>query len=108
MSCTLTTNQVLDESKDVTRRLGWWFLKPGDRLQLCRKCMGRKPGEPLERLKVVEVVSTRPEPLSEITADDVRREGFPGKTPAEFVAMFCEHMKVEPTRTINRIEWKYV
>jgi len=32
MSFSMTTQAVLDETKTVTRRLGWDFLKPGDLL----------------------------------------------------------------------------
>lgn len=55
MSVSLTEQAVLERRKTVTRRLGWRFLKPGDRLTLCRKVMGRKPGEPLVRICDVEV-----------------------------------------------------
>lgn len=108
MSCALTTKQVEAEEKDVTRRLGWWNLKVGERIQLCEKCMGRGPDEPLVRLKVVEVISTRAEKLNAITQDDVRREGFPDKTPAQFIEMFCYAMRCKPDQIVNRIEWKYV
>lgn len=33
MSFMLTRKQVLDQTKDVTRRNGWAFLKPGDLIQ---------------------------------------------------------------------------
>ncbi len=45
ISFSLTERQFMDKSKTVTRRLGWKFLKPGDRLMGCRKCMGLKPGD---------------------------------------------------------------
>jgi hypothetical protein len=56
MSVALTEGAVRNHTKTVTRRLGWKFLKPGDRLTLCRKVMGRKKGEPLVRIAEVEVV----------------------------------------------------
>lgn len=108
ISASLTTSQILNETKDVTRRLGWCHIKAGDRLQVCRKCQGLKKGEKPEKLKVIEVVSARREPLDAITADDVRREGFPGMTPASFVAMFCEHMRCQPDQEVTRIEFKYI
>jgi len=82
MSVSITEQAVRDRTKTVTRRLGWRFLKPGDRLTLCRKVMGRKHGEPLERIAEVEVVSVRREPLFAMTDDDVEREAVP---------MFDEH-----------------
>ena len=46
ISFSLTTPQFRDGTKDVTRRLGWTFLKPGDRLCAVVKAMGLKKGEP--------------------------------------------------------------
>ncbi|WP_236949366.1 hypothetical protein [Mycolicibacterium goodii] len=109
MSVMLTESQVVARTKDVTRRMGWFFLNPGDRLTLCRKAMGRKRGEPLVRLVDVEVVSVRREPLDSITAEDVVREGFPGMTPREFVAFFCSsHKGCRPDSVVTRIEWRYL
>lgn len=45
MSFMLTKEQVLNQTKDVTRRNGWAFLKPGDLIQPVEKCMGLKKGE---------------------------------------------------------------
>jgi len=50
MSVSFTEQAVRERRKTVTRCKGWLFLKPGDRLMLCRKVMGRKPGEPLVRI----------------------------------------------------------
>ncbi len=123
MSCALTTPQVRARTKTVTRRLGWWDLKVGERVQLCEKCMGRKKGEPLVRLAVVEVVSTRPEPLIAIAhpetgPDEVEREGFPWwrDDPGAFVSFFlASHAKdpktkkaTTPETLVNRIEWRFV
>ncbi len=109
ISCMLTEQQILDRTKDVTRRDGWAFLKPGDRLRAVRKCMGLKKGEKQVQLAVIEVVSVRRERLGEITQEDVVREGFPDMTPAEFCAMFRKHHKgVISTSMITRIEFKYV
>lgn len=44
MSVALTERAVIERRKTVTRRLGWVFLKPGDRLTLCRKVMGQALG----------------------------------------------------------------
>jgi hypothetical protein len=107
MSVSLTEQAVVERRKTVTRRLGWKFLKPGDRLTLCRKVMGRKPGEPLVRLADVEVVSVRREPLYLVTDDDVRREGFPW-TPLRFVQFFTDHMGGWPEQEVTRIEWRYL
>lgn len=37
MSFALTTDQVKDRVKTVTRRNGWWFLKPGDIVNAVKK-----------------------------------------------------------------------
>ncbi|MCB1622304.1 MAG: hypothetical protein KDI44_16375 [Thiothrix sp.] len=103
----MTTRQVMAETKDITRRFGWWFLKPGDRIQAVEKAMGLKKGEKINRLKLIEVVSTRSEPLNTITPEDVIREGFPGWTPEQFVQMRVDHYRINPDRAVNRIEFRY-
>jgi hypothetical protein len=108
MSVSLTEDAVRSRDKTVTRRLGWRFLKPGDRLTLCRKVMGRKPGEPLVRLAEVEVVDVRRQPLRSIWPTDVRREGFANLTPVQFVEFFCSHMCCDPDTVVTRIEWRYM
>lgn len=108
MSVYLTEPQVRARTKTVTRRLGWTFLKPGDRLTLCRKVMGRKVGEPLVRIAEVEVVSVQREQLFEVTDDDVTREGFPYMNRWEFVDFFREHMRCSVLDEVTRIEWRYL
>lgn len=110
MSVSLTEQAVRERRKTVTRRLGWRFLKPGDRLTLCRKVMGRKTGEPLERICDVEVVQVLRQPLSDIRLelDGTRLEGFPTWSPNQFIAFFCEHMKCLPGTVVTRIEWRYL
>lgn len=108
MSVSLTEQAVVERRKTVTRRLGWTFLKPGDRLTLCRKVMGRKPGESLVRLAEVEVVSVRRERLAAITPNDVQREGFNGWGRWDFVVFFAEHMRCAGSTEVTRIEWRYL
>ncbi len=108
ISFALTTDQVRARSKTVTRRLRWLKLKAGDRLQAVVKGMGLKPGETVDRICVIEVVSVRREPLNDIEAADVRREGFPTMTRREFIEMFCRNMKCDATTIVTRIEFKYV
>jgi hypothetical protein len=119
MSFALTTAQILERSKDVTRRMGWEFLKVGDLLQPVRKCMGLRPGEKIEKLGgPIRVVSLRRERLDRMVTDldygfqEVRREGFgmhPLKSyPSNFVAMFIEtHKGCAPESVITRIEFSY-
>ena len=108
ISCQLTTQQIIDRAKLVTRRLGWKNLKRGDLLQICEKCMGLKKGEKLRKLAVVRVVSVRREPLYKITKEDCVLEGFPDLLPAQFVAMFSVHMRCFPHVIVTRIEWQYL
>lgn len=116
MSVSHTEDAVVAREKTVTRRLGWRFLKPGDRLCLVRKAMGRRAGEPLVRLAEGEVVSVRREPLEAMTHEDVREGGdyLPlvqdmGETYADaFVRWFSKAFGCAPDADVTRIEWRYL
>jgi hypothetical protein len=122
MSVAMTTDAVIERRKTVTRRRGWWLdknerrlLKVGDRLTLCRKVQGRKPGEPIERLAEVEVISVEREHLSNVThfpdygAVEMEREGFPGMDPARFINdYFVDAQGFDPDDLVTRIEWRYL
>lgn len=107
MSVALTEDAVRERRKTVTRRLGWRFLRAGDRLTLCRKVMGRRAGEPLVRIAEVEVVSVRRERLFAVTDDDAALEGFAPDRWA-FVEFFATHMKCSYSDVVTRIEWRYL
>ena len=100
MSFALTTAQLLDGSKTVTRRVGWANLKPGDRLKAVRKAMGLRLGEKVDVLAEIEVISVRRERLDEITIEDCIDEGFPKHSPTRFVEMFCSHMSIKDRRPL--------
>lgn len=109
MSVAFTEQAVVERRKTVTRRKGWTFLKPGDRLTLCRKVMGRKQGEPLVRIAEVEVVSVIRSPL--ITASsrlELAREGCGHLTFHEFYKAYFEPQGIRPTDNVTRIEWRYL
>lgn len=116
MSVAFTEDAVRERRKTVTRRKGWLFLKPGDRLTLCRKVMGRKPGEPLVRIADVEVVSVRREPLRDVVEPgELTKEGFPEwDTPDdawgafEFVQRYFTPQGIDPLDDVTRIEWRYL
>lgn len=114
ISVTLTEAAVIARTKTVTRRLGWRFLTPGDRLTLCRKVMGRRRPdgtvEPLVRLAEVQVIHVRREPLDAISGEDVGREGFPqwSTAPQRFVDFFITHMGCQSDTMVTRIEWRYL
>lgn len=108
MSFALTTDQVRARTKTVTRRFGWWFLKPGDRVWAVEKSQGLKKGETVRRLALIEVVSVRREPLYAITQADVVAEGFPHWTPPDFIDFLVGHYGCRRSDPINRIEFKYL
>lgn len=108
MSFALTTGQFRRREKWVTRRLGWWFLRPGDVVMGVEKGMGLRRGETVVRLGLIRIVSVRAEPLAVITAADVVAEGFPDKDPEWFIDMFCHHNRVTPETVVNRIEFAYI
>lgn len=121
MSVAFTEDAVRSRSKTVTRRKGWWedkagrrILMPGNRLTLCRKVMGRKPGEPLERICDVEVVSMRREPLNTLRErkdwrDELAREGFPDLDVNTFMRRyFVDAQGIGPHDVVTRIEWRYL
>ncbi len=95
ISFALTPGQLLDGSKTVTRRLGWWDestgrprAQVGETLIGCGKIMGRKPGEPLERLRVIRVTGVSRQPLHVGDWFEAEREGFPLLTWGEFVDFY--------------------
>ena len=108
MSFAMTTEQFKAKTKTVTRRFGWWFLKPGDIVQGVEKAMGLKRGEKIKKIGLIRVVSVREELLHEITQEDCIKEGFPELKPYGFVKMLMRHYKCEPDEIVNRIEFEYV
>src|SRR5690348_11250508 len=114
MSVAFPEQAVRERRKTVTRRKGWTFLKPGDRLTLCRKVMGRKKGEPLVRIAEVEVVSVRRERLISLKAydygwEEMVREGFPGMHVSDFVqTYFINAQHIGWWDTVTRIQWRYL
>ncbi len=108
ISFALTTPQILNRSKTVTRRLGWRNLKPGTLLQAVEKGQGLKKGEKVKRLAIIRVERVRRQPLRAIDKVDCIREGFPELTAAEFVEMFCKHNGCTPDAEVTRLEFSYV
>lgn len=114
MSFSLTTEQFKAKTKTVTRRVGWKFLNPGDLVMGCKKCMGLKPGEAIERLGMIKIKSVRREDLSDLLFDpyygasEVIKEGFPHMTPKEFVEMFVDHMRGDKNQEVTRIEFEHI
>lgn len=109
ISFSMTTKAFLEGRKDVTRRIGWKNLRPGERLLAVKKAMGLKKGEKIEPLGIIEVLDVDRQRLCEITADDVVREGFSSSmTPDEFVKGFCKAMGCLRDDFVTRIVFRIV
>jgi hypothetical protein len=114
MSFMLTTEQVTQRKKFVTRRNGWKNIKVGQQIRAVKKCQGLKKGEKIEPLAIIRVISKRREPLNNlIYAPDygereIAKEGFLNMQPREFVQMYCQHNKCKTSDIITRIEFEYV
>jgi len=104
----LTTQQIRDRTKTVTRRLGWSFLKAGDVLNACVKCQGLGKGEKIEKICKIRVVSVRKEKLHEVTNAEVKKEGFASAGKLDFINMFTHSMKCKYDTIVNRIEFEYI
>jgi len=104
----LTTVQIKNKSKTVTRRLGWWFLNPGDIINACEKCQGLKKGEKIKKLCQIRIVHTRKVLLCNMEPLDYVKEGFPQLDNDEFIKMFMKEMKCDYTAFVNRIAFEYV
>ncbi len=68
-----TQEQFRRQTKTITRRLGWRFLKPGDILNGCEKCQGLKRGEKIRVLGQIRVISVSEERLNCIGQGDCAR-----------------------------------
>lgn len=128
MSFSLTIDAFRDRSKTVTRRAGWWHLKPGDVFMGCEKCMGLKRGEKVQRIHPGRVLSTRPERLGWLleldgphytydeACEEIAREGFAGRDPEWFVEFYLRDFTLEfealrekaGATVVNRIEFEHV
>jgi hypothetical protein len=108
MAFSMTVQQMRDGTKDVTRRLGWKFAKPGMRFLAVSKSQGRRKGERPEVFGPKEATEVSRVPISPITQEEVKREGFPHLTPEQFVSMFCTHNGCTPDKVVTRIAFKAV
>jgi hypothetical protein len=119
ISFALTTEQVRNRTKTVTRRTGWKDLQPGTLLQPVVKGMGLKKGERVERIgRPIRIVSVRREPLFIEGHDrgdarygrmEAAREGFPTHVSyGEFVDFFLAHNGGARSQVVTRIEFEYI
>lgn len=113
MSFSLTTEQVVDRRKWVTRRVGWWSLLVDTELWAVEKAMGLRKGQQVRKLALIRVVDVRVERLDELVrpgpygATEMILEGFPGMDPQDFLNLssFENH---DPSVIVNRIQFEYL
>lgn len=109
MSFFLTQEQILNQTKTVTRRQGWKNLRRFNTLQPIEKGQGLKKGDKQKELgPPICVLSVREERIDAITPEDVAKEGFPGMSPTKFVVMYCMANKCQPSDICRRIEFEYL
>lgn len=109
MSFMLTTTQMRARTKTVTRRMGWWNVKPGEVINACVQCQGLRKGQKVKVITQIRVVNARGEALEAITPEDCVKEGFPELSPRQFMSLFITTHKGErPETIVNRIEFEYL
>lgn len=108
MSFSITTEQIKNRTKTVTRRLGWLFLKEGELVQAVEKCQGLKKGEKVKKLVVIRVKLILRMGLCFTPHDDCEKEGFPKLSSEQFIRMFCKANKCTRETIITRIAFEYV
>lgn len=117
MSFALTTAQILNRTKSVTRRTGWLHLRAGDHVRAVRKGRGLRKGEQIERLAILRIVDVRRESLSAMIEDlqygrsECRLEGFDSddesQRPKAFVEWFADTHRCTIGDVVTRIEFAY-
>lgn len=118
MSFALTTAQILDETKTVTRRMGWLHLMAGDYICACEKCQGLKPKEQLCRLKLLRCLHVNRELVNDLVTyprygrSEIAKEGFAQhptlKDSQAWVDWFCKTHHCQPDSEITRIQFQYI
>jgi len=124
MAFSKTTQAFKEDRKDVTRRFGWEYLKPGDHFMAIEKGQGLKKGEKVVRLGECICINNDDEPVDGIIQYPIRgfsarpgqlivvpeceREGYPELNPVQFVEMFCKMNKCKPSDCIRRIEFEKI
>lgn len=116
MSFALTTAQIRDRSKTVTRRIGWRFLKPGDLVQPVVKTQGIRKGAHVEPIGgPIRITDVRRERIDRLETEprygteELVKEGYPLGivSPVRFSAWFQATHPSQPDGLITRIEFSY-
>lgn len=113
ISFSMTTQQIRDKSKTVTRRRGWANLQLKTKLIACVKCMGLKKGQQIERIGLIEVLDVKREALGELLkepygSEEARKEGFPELTGEQFAKKFIADQGGDLNQIVTRIEFKHI
>lgn len=119
MSFAMTTEQIQNRTKTVTRRMGWKNLEPGTLVRAVRKGMGLKKGEKVEELAIIRIKDVRQDRLLnlldeiEYGIEEVKREGLVDHpivkgSPWTFVDWFAETHHCDVDSAVTRIEFEYV
>lgn len=109
MSFFLTKEQIINQTKTVTRRNGWKSLKIGDIVQPVEKGQGLKKGEKVNKIgPPIVITDISLEPLADITQGDVILEGFPSMNRWEFIEMYCRANKCKADHQVRRIQFEYL
>lgn len=88
MSFALTTQQMRQETKFETRRIGWKNARIGDRIIAIEKGQGIPKGGRVVPIGVIELVWVHREILGAVDRPACIREGFPNMMVWEFLEMF--------------------
>ena len=107
MSFAATTEQIKNRTKTVTRRMGWKFLKRGDRLEAVEKYRGVLRSK-RKSLGQIIITSVRREKLNKVTYSDCVKEGFPDFSPYLFIEFFCKMNRCQSSQRVTVIRFRYV
>lgn len=112
MSFSHTQEQIVAGTKTVTRRTGWQWLRPGDRVLPVNR-LPYLPGSITLR-PPLRIVNVRRERLDALLADreygraECVREGFPELEPEAFIELVCRiNRGCTPKTELTRIEFEY-
>ena len=102
----LTQEQYRNRTKTVTRRQCKRTPQVGEQFMGIVKGQGIKKGEKVEKMHSSTITHVWWEMINTISPQEVVKEGFPGKHPFWFIAMYCKANNCKPTDLCCRIEFK--
>lgn len=118
LSVSKTIPQCRAGTKTVSRRVNWLHARVGMQLMLVEKGQGLKPGESIVRIRPVELIDVRREPINRLIDDleygrrECVLEGFPPphekSDPLVFYQFFCDFSGLIYGDDVTRLEWVYL